>query len=196
MSIAVQQVLFASAAFSATLMTEAEFLDRHGSESRVDLVDGVVLKYPMPGFKHGVAGNNFAVDLTNFVRSTNLGRVCNNDTFIRVKTEPIRIRGADVAFLSYTRWPAERELPDGPMPATPELVAEVKCPSDTWISVFTKVLDYLDAGVQVVVVLDPETATATVSRADALQEIFLADATLSIPDLLPGFNLSVASLFQ
>ena len=196
MSIAVKHATSSSTPSPAGLMTEEEFLERYGSESRIDLVDGVAVRYPMPSFKHGVAGNNFAVDLTNHVRTARSGRVCNNDTFIRVKMDPIRIRGADIAFLSYAKWPAEADLPDGPMPATPEFVGEVKSPSDTWMQVFTKVLDYLDAGVQVIVVLDPATRTATAYRADALQETFRADSELVIPDLFPGFSVSVASLFQ
>ena len=196
MSIAVQATATTTPPPTMERMTEEEFLERHGAESNIDLVDGVAVRYPMPGFRHGVAANNFAVDLTIYVRKFKLGRVCNNDTFVRIQADPIRIRGADVAYLSYAKFPADASLPDGPMPATPEFVAEAKSPTDTWLSVFTKVLEYLDAGVQVVVVLDPVTETATTYRADALQETFRADSELVIPDLFPGFAVSVASLFQ
>ena len=54
---------------ATTILTEAEFLTRHGDESHIDLIDGIVVTYPMPGFKHGVVGNNFATDLTIYVRS-------------------------------------------------------------------------------------------------------------------------------
>lgn len=196
MSISVQPSATTTPPPAMGLMTEEEFLERHGAESNIELVDGVVVRYPMPGFRHGVAANNFAVDLTVYVRTLKLGRVCNNDTFVRIQADPIRIRGADVAYLSYAQFPADAKFPEGPMPATPELVAEAKSPTDTWLSVFRKVLEYLDAGVQVVVVLDPATETATTYRANTLQETFRADTELTIPDLFPGFSVRVASLFQ
>ncbi len=186
-----------SATISLPLMTEVEFLAEHGGESGVDLIDGVVVRnYDMPGFIHGVSGNRLATRLTVFAEDHNLGRVATNDTFVKVRDYPVRIRGADILFLSYEKWPASMAPPAGVTPATPELVGEVKSPSDTWTQVFTKVLDYLDAGVRVVIVLDPDTQTATAYRPDTIQEIFRSDSDLTIPDLFPGFAVSVASLFR
>ena len=181
---------------ATTILTEAEFLTRHGDESHIDLIDGVVVRYPMPGLKHGVVGVRFASRLLAYVDERKTGRVAINDTFVRVGTDPDRVRGADVLFLSHAKLPADAEIPDGVCPVAPEFVAEVKSPSDTWLNAFTKVLDYLDAGVRVVLVLDPGTKSASVFRADALQETFLAGSDLVIPDLFPGFAVPVAPLFQ
>ncbi len=59
-----------------------------------------------------------------------------------------------------------------------------------------KVLDYHEAGVKVVVVLDAPLKSATLYRADAPQEIFRSAGSPTIPDVLPGFSVPVASLFQ
>jgi Uma2 family endonuclease len=86
-------------------------------------------------------------------------------------------------------------VPDGVIPVTPELVVEVRSPSDLWIDIMSKALDYLRAGVAVVVILDPKSRTASVYRGSADQEIFEADQNLVLPDVLPGFAVPVAALF-
>jgi Uma2 family endonuclease len=86
-------------------------------------------------------------------------------------------------------------VPDGVIPVTPELVVEVRSPSDSWSDVVSKMLDYLRAGVSVVVLLDPATRSASVYRDQVRQEIFEADQNLVLPDVLPGFAVSVAALF-
>ena len=56
-------------------------------------------------------------------------------------------------------------------------------------------LDYIRAGVPVVVILDPKTRSASVFRNQDRQDIFEADEILTVPDVLPGFAVPVASLF-
>ena len=56
-------------------------------------------------------------------------------------------------------------------------------------------VEYLKAGVRVVVVLDPKTATASVYRPDELQQIFHNSDELVLPDVLPGFSTVVNQLF-
>jgi len=177
-------------------MTEEEFLEQHGSESRVDLVDGFVVRYPMPGFPHGYIGNNLAFEVSSFVRQHKLGRVCNNDTLIRIRRNPDRMRVADLIFLSYALLAADAKVLEGAMTIVPELVGEVKSPSDTWPEVFVKVEDYLTLGVAVVLVVDPQNRTVLVCRANAPQQSFGEAETLTIPDVLPGFSVPVAPLFQ
>ncbi len=197
MSIAVQHAPASTTTFPPNgLMTEEEFLDRHGSESRVDLVDGIVVRYPMPGFPHGFVGNNLAFEITAFVKQHKLGRVCNNDTLIRIRRNPDRTRGADLIFLSYTRLGLNAEVPEGTMKVVPELVGEVKSPSDTWPEVLLKVDDYLTLGVNVVLVVDTPKQTIILYRRDQPQQSFNQVDILTIPDILPGFSVPVASLFQ
>jgi len=58
-----------------------------------------------------------------------------------------------------------------------------------------KVLDYLRAGVSVVVILDPATRSASVYRDNVRQETFEVDQNLVLPDVLPNFSVPVAALF-
>lgn len=179
----------------ARLMTEEEFLARHGDESRIELLDGRVARYPMPHSEHGCIGNNLAFEVTRFARQHRLGRVFGLDTFLRIRRNPDRVRGTDMMFVSYSRLSANVPVTASVMTHVPELVGEVKSPSDTWNEVFGKVEDYLTLGVTAVIVIDPPTKTVLVLRRDRPQQTFAGADTLVVPDVLPGFAVPVADLF-
>lgn len=103
--------------------------------------------------------------------------------------------GADVCFVSYAKLPKEN-VSDGPITIPPELVIEVRSPSDPWTKAVGKMLDYIDAGVSVVVIFDPKTQSASVYRSDDRQDIFETADTLVLPDVLPGFAVAVAKFFE
>lgn len=175
-------------------LTADEFFRLHGDESNVELVRGTVVKYPMPGAEHGAVASAADFELRAFVRANGLGRVMSNDTLIRLSADTSR--GADVCFLSYSKLAADQKLPKGMLEVVPELVVEVRSPSDLWTDVLAKVVDYIRAGVLVVVVLDPKTQSASVFRSGTRQETFERDAELTVPDVLPGFAVPVARFFE
>ncbi len=179
------------------LVTAEEFVQLHGDDSSVELVKGRVVRCPMPGAKHGeVCGNAFAI-LREFAKPHGLGRLMTNDTFIRAGKEPDTYREADVCFISYTRMPKEQPLPKGPLEVAPELVVEVRSPTDRTSHIFGKVSDYLKAGVVVVVVLDPAIEAATIYReTEDIPQRFSNGDELALPDVLPGFAIPVRKFFE
>jgi Uma2 family endonuclease len=184
-------------AASPPLLTADEFIKLHGDESGVELVKGRIVRYPMPGAEHGeVCGNAYAL-IREVARPNQLGRVMCNDTFIRTGTNPDTYRGADVCFISYARLPKEQPRPKGPLEQAPELVIEVRSPTDRTGDIQIKVGEYLNAGVRVVVVLDPAIDAATVYReADEIPMRIHNGDELIIPDVLPGFSVPVRKFFE
>jgi len=175
-------------------MTAEEFMRLHEDDG-TELVKGIVEEIPMLQGKHGKICYKTARSFGNHVDENDLGHIMINDSFIKVAQNPDTVRGADVAYFSYERLP-KGPVPDGLLQVLPDLVIEVHSPSDRWTKVFTKVVEYLEAGVRVVVVLDPATASASVYRADELQQIFDNGDTLIIPDVLPGFSVPVRQFFE
>jgi Uma2 family endonuclease len=179
---------------SPTLLTAAEFARRHGGRY-VELVDGVIKEVPVPFQEHGEVCFKAAYLLGAHVIGNDIGRLTTNDSFVQTTSDPDRVRGGDVCYFSYER------LPKGPMPSglfaiAPDLVIEVRSPSDGWNDVFIKVGEYLSAGVRAVVVLDMTTRSASVYRKDEFQQIFDNGDALIIPDVLPGFAVPVRNLFE
>lgn len=176
-------------------LTADEFEARY-SRHRMELDRGVTKVLPMPDARHGIACNTISWLITNHVKQHGLGRVMSNDTFIQTRTNPDSVRGADVLYVSYER------LPRGPVPAgvlrvAPELVVEIRSPSDRWPDVITKVMEYLNIGVKLVVVLDVVTATASLFRdRDHWQQVLDNGDVMDLGEVLPGFAVPVRQLFE
>lgn len=175
------------------LMTADEFLAHHIDDHFVELVNGRVMEIPMPGFEHGEVCMNAGSILREFVKKHGLGRVTGNDTF--VKTGDASVRGADVFFTSYARLPKEQASPRGIGPS-PDLVIEVRSPTDRLNRMIAKAVEYLDAGVAVVVLLFPETKSAAIHRPSAAPVTLAATDTLELPDILPGFSVPLSVFFE
>jgi Uma2 family endonuclease len=150
---------------------------------------------PPPDRRHGYVCGQAYFLLRLFVKDHDLGRVLCNDSGVITERDPDTVRGADVAYYSYAR------IPKGPLkagygPEVPELVFEVRSTHDRSRDVLEKVLEYLDAGVLVVVVLDPELRLAHVFGPDALPRVLGTDEELTFPGLLEGFSARVGSFFE
>lgn len=174
---------------SVPRLTVEEFLARYRG-TNAELVKGVVKEYPMPGFKHGVICLRIGRLIGFFVEANNLGEVASNDSWIRTGSDSVR--GGDICFIRRESLP-EGGLPEGPLSVPPDLVVEVKSPSDRWGELFEKVGEYLKIGVRVVVIVDPAGESVPVYR-DAGQQILKPGEELTLADVLPGFSVPVARL--
>ena len=187
-------VIRPSAPCALPLLTAEAFVERY-PKHWVELVDGFVKGVTMPGFEHGMVVLTVARLIGNHVADHSLGRVVSNDTYFITRRDPDVVRGMDVAYISYARLP-RGPVPQGALEVAPELVVEVRSPSDSWTDVFAKVEEYLAARVGVVIVLDPEKRTASACRRNADQVDFHVGDTLTVPDVLPGFAVEVSRLFE
>lgn len=93
-----------------------------------------------------------------------------------------------------TRLPGK--MPPGLFDTLPDLVVEVRSPSDSWQQLLNKSSEYLAAGVAVVLVLDPDKNAATIFRGEELPQTFHNGDMITIPDVLPGFSVALAKLFE
>lgn len=185
-------------------LTAEEFLADYGHLSGVELVCGRVVwkdrtvaapEQAMPKFRHGVVSYRAVRLISDFVEANRLGWMAINDTFVRTESAPFAtVRGADALFVGYKKIPAG-ETPDD-LTVAPDLVIEVRSPSDKWSGIFAKVGEYLNAGVTVVVVIDPHTESLSVYRQDELQQIFHNGDEFTLPDVLPGFSAPARRFFE
>ncbi len=174
------------------LMTAEELL-RLSSQGRYELVKGVLVEMTPPGYEHGKVANRFNYRLTHHVIQNGLGEVVAAETGFRLARDPDTVRAADIAFVSEARRPAIP--PTGYAEFAPDLVVEVVSPHDNPDEIQSKVTDWLEAGVRLVLVMYPRSRQVAVYR--SLREVIvLTEAdTFSAPDLLPGFSCPVADIF-
>lgn len=175
-------------------MSLADFSANYSGDY-VELIAGHVTELPMPSPKHGKICARSSRFLDEYAEKHDSGHVMCNDSFVRIKTNPETVRGADVSYYTYERLP-KGKVPEGVLPIVPDAIFEVRSKSDRWNAVFAKVVEYLNAGVRVVVLLDEPSCSASVYRADEIQQVFHNGDELVVPDVLPGFAVPVRRFFE
>ena len=178
-----------------TLLTAEQFRLLPDNGRPHELVRGRVVEMNVPVPRHGILCANVVWELSSFVRPRDTGRVLSNDSGVITEHEPDTVRGPDVSYYSYSRL-AKGPTPQGYLDVVPELVFEVRSHTDRLSRMYTKVGEYLDAGVAVVCLLDEQTETLTVYRPEEIQRVLEADDELTLPDIFgPDFRVPVSRFF-
>lgn len=177
-----------------SLLTAEEFARRPDPGHPEELVKGRVVAMPPPGARHGQVCAEVVFVLRLHLQEHDLGHVLSNDAGMVTERGPDSVRGPDVSFYRY------ESLPRGPLPAeypavAPELVFEVLSPHDRWPKVLTKVAEYLNAGVGVVCVADPEARTVHLYEGDRAVQVLGVDDELVLA-ALGGLRVRVGRLFE
>ena len=179
---------------TGTLMNAEELARFDVPGKSTELVRGRVIVREPPGFYHGHVAARLLFVLGEHVYARDLGWLSAQDTGFKIESDPDTVRAPDVAFTSKHRG---LEIPRrGYAPFAPDLAAEILSPDDRPGEVLSKVGDWLDAGVRVVWVIDPERREARVYRADGTQSSVGEDGTLNGESVLPNFSCQLADLFE
>jgi Uma2 family endonuclease len=160
---------------------------------RYELVEGVLHMMSPAGGEHGRIAAKLLRRLGGFVERQDLGETYAAETGFLIQRNPDTVRAPDVAFVKSARL-AELVDRSGYLSLAPDLAAEVVLPSDSSSEVEAKALAWLKAGVRVVLVVDPQTATVRDYRSPDRIHVHL-DGFVDLSDVLPGFQLDVAELF-
>ena len=149
----------------------------------------------MPGFDHGTPCCNIGHCLRCYKDEHDVGHVFTNDTHILTERGPDTVRGADVGFISYARLPKGSKV-QGFLSVAPNLVFEVRSPSDRWSAILEKITEYFRCGVDFVCVVDPQRETVRVYTPHEPDPELHGDDVLEFPQLLPGFSVPVRRFFE
>ena len=180
---------------TTSLVTIEDLFEIPDDEYQRDLIRGELLIMSPTGGRHGEVTSEIASVLRNFIKPRSLGRVYSNDAGFVLARNPDSMLGPDVAFVAADRLPPEDER-FGLLALAPDLVVEVVSPSDRMSVVMAKVTTYLDAGVRMVVVVEPRRRTMTVYLPGGNASLLREDDMLDGGDVLPGFRVRVGDLFE
>lgn len=184
-----------SAVASEPTYTPEQLLSLPDNGKGYELVGGRLVEKKIGGFASWVAAQ-ISYLLVVFGQNRGLGWVLDSEGSYQCFTEdPRKVRKPDVSFLRRGRFPDER-IPDGHVMIPPDLAVEVISPNDTAYEVDAKVLDYLAAEVPLVWVVNPQTRTVHVYRAEGSVERLREEDELTAPDLLPELRCRVVDLFS
>jgi len=160
-----------------------------------EVVDGQVVEKKMSARETEIASILVGM-LTPYLRTNRLGKVVGEMLF-RINPENDLRRRPDVAFVSHARWPFNRRVPNVPVwDMVPDLAIEVVSPSNSASTILRKVHEYFKAGVARVWVVYPEQTEVYIYSTPQQVQVVGIGQELDGGDLLPGFRLPVAVLFE
>ncbi|MFM7519143.1 MAG: Uma2 family endonuclease [Planctomycetota bacterium] len=174
---------------------DTETVQRDG-ERLCELVDGVLVEKPM-GTLESLVAMEVAFALRRYLEDHPLGVVLGADGLLQIG--PKLVRGPDVSFISWEKFPGRTLPTDRVWAVVPDLVVEVLSPGNTQAEMEREVTDYLSAGTHVVWIIDPATRTAlvhTVSAAGVGKALLTADDRLTATALLPGLSIPVSAVLR
>jgi Uma2 family endonuclease len=123
-----------------------------------------------------------------------LGDVVGPDAGFVIFPDENTLVAPDVSFISRHHVPpAEDQVHFARL--APDVVVEVMFPTDRMTDVLRKINLYLEAGVTLAWLIDPQKRTANVFRQDESPITIHDDGVLAGDEILPGFSLPLARLF-
>lgn len=141
----------------------------------------------------GVSGNreaNLIADVSIWNRQRGLGYVFSSSTIFRLPKGGDR--SPDVAWVKRERW--EALLPEDQEkfpPICPDFAIELRSRTDTLNSLQTKMQEYLDSGLRLGWLINPQQEQVEIYRPDQAVEVINFPVTLSGENVLPGFTLTL-----
>ena len=171
-------------------------------DRQIELREGKLIIMGPSDSVSGEVGARFSMLLSTWVYTHNLGRILDSSTGFRLPNGDLL--SPDVSYVSRERL---KQNPRTYLSVVPELIVEIKSSRDRLRELEEKIALFLDQGVQVGLLIDPDTHTVRVYRSSGLSkdaesgEAILQGTTLhngdtlTIPDLFPGWEIPITSLW-
>jgi Uma2 family endonuclease len=158
-----------------------------------ELVDGILVQKTV-GLEESIIAGNIRTILNIFVRPRRMGLVAGEAGMIQLDINLVRI--PDVSFIAWNRVPG-RKMPEAPVPLLiPNLAVEIISRSNTPKEMSEKLREYFEKGVCLVWYARPKLRVVDVYKTPDNFTRLTASMRLDGGDLLPGFSVQVAELFE
>jgi Uma2 family endonuclease len=171
-------------------------------DRQIELREGKLIIMSPSDSVSGEVGARFSMLLSTWVYTHNLGRILDSSTGFRLPNGDLL--SPDVSFVSRERL---KHNPRTYLSVVPEMIVEIKSSRDRLRELEEKIALFLGQGVRVGLLIDPDTHTVGVYRSSGLSKdaesgeaipqgtaLHNGD-TLTIPDLFPGWEIPITSLW-
>jgi Uma2 family endonuclease len=175
-----------------SLMTAEELMLVLDIDCRHELVRGELVSLPFDSGIHGFVAGKLCWLLGNYAHEHPEFRALAGGVGIITARNPDTVRGADLVLVHNER--VSRGV--GYLPKAPDFVIEILSIWDEASYENGKILDYLNAGVEVLWYVDPHLEIVHVYTPDFRSRIYGKGDTLTGSDTLSGFSLQVDEIFE
>ena len=181
-------------ASQARWITAADLARLPDDGFRHELVRGELRKTSFAGEQRGRAAMEVSWRLAQHVEAYHLGVVYAAGTGFWLTTQPDTVRAPDAAFVRQEHLDIQ-PVGDDFRSGAPDLALEVIEPDDVYSEVEEKVGEWLEAGTQMVLIINPRKHTVTVYRSLTEITILTEADQLNGDPVVPGWTVPVRDLF-
>ena len=170
-------------------------LCRDNRDLRLELTSkGELIIMPPTGSKTGLRNAKIIHRLTDWSERDGTGVTFDSSTGFTLADGSKR--SPDAAWVRRDRWEAlTRKEQEGFAPIAPDFIIELWSSSDSWNLLQQKMLDYLNNGVRLGWLVDPEQRRVLIYRPDQPVETLENPSIVSADALLPGFSLNLQEIY-
>lgn len=174
-------------------VTAEELLQLSKEDFYGELIQGVLVEEMPPGVRHALIVAKLIALLLSYVEEKELGSVL-ADAGILTERNPDTVCAPDVQFFDHHRLPLDAEIP-AYAEVAPNLAVEVRLPNDSRRALHEQANKWLNDGVQVVWIVQPDSHSVDVYRSG--QDTIRLSGTNSLEglDVLPGFRCELEDVF-
>ncbi len=159
---------------------------------RMELVGGEIIVMSPSGFESDEVAAEIIRQLGNWVRPRRLGRVGASSAGFILPNADKDVRAPDASFILPERL---RRTTRSFAQLVPDLMFEVASEYDSVTKLRQKIQQFLELGTQVGMLVDPRTQTMEVYRLGQERVVLRNGDVLTVPELLPGWEMSVDSIW-
>jgi len=175
--------------------TDEEFMTLPDDGHRYEIVNGELIDMGNSGALHGYVCSLLLAELSGYIVPKKLGVILDSSTAFKMKNG--NRRSPDIGFFAKERLQGMTQLPAGFLEGAPDLAVEVLSPGNTVEEIDGKIADYFDNGTRLAWVINPSQHYILVYRSAQEPDRLLKSVDfLDGEEVIPGFNLPVANLFQ
>jgi Uma2 family endonuclease len=168
---------------------DLEDLQAHYPDYRLELVDGKIIIMSPSGYESDEVAFRVGANLWNWTESRRLGRVTGSSAGFSLANT----RAPDVSFIRAERLPRS---PRGYATIPPDLMVEVKSPTDRIDDLRNKIDEFLAQGTIVGILVNPDDHTVELRRLSQEPVVLQDGDVLTVPELLPGWQVPISELWS
>jgi Uma2 family endonuclease len=170
-----------------------EFLKWPEQKPALEFEYGVVTQKVAPNLHHSALQGEMVELINRFARPRRLARA-----FPELRTTFAEFsRVPDVAVYTWARLPRDetgRLVLDSFIP--PDLAIEIASPGQRTSSLVRRCQSFVENGVRLALLVDPRDESVIVVRPDSVSNALRGEQRIDLGEVLPGFALTVAELFE
>ena len=178
-------------------LTDEQFfqLCQHNQDLRIErTAQGELILMPPTGWKVGSQNAKLTARLGNWTDANGTGIASDSSTGYTLPNGANR--SPDASWISRERLEALNPDPARFMPIAPDFAVELRSATDGLKATQRKMQEYLDCGVRLCWLIDPQNHQVEIYRLGQNVEVLKSPSSLSGEDVLPGFVLDLTGILD